>query len=149
MSNSDLELAKAEIDILKICQHPNIIKIHEIFENKEFFFIVMELCEGGDLFAYLEKKRFRISESEAAEFIHKILAAVYYLHEYGIIHRDLKPENMLLTSKDDFAELKLADFGLSKIIGPKDSCMESFGTLVLLLLITVLCCSRSTAGYAL
>lgn len=56
----------------------------------------------------------------AKTFIHKIATALYYLHSYGIAYRDLKPENILMTSKEDTADLRLADFGLSKIIGPNE-----------------------------
>ena len=56
-------------------------------------------------------------------------AAVYYIHSYGIAHRDLKPENVLMTSNDEKADLRILDFGLSKIIGPDEKCTEPYGTL--------------------
>lgn len=90
----------------------------------------MELCKGGDLFDYLQARKFNIPEKRAAELTQKILCAIYYLHSYGIIHRDLKPENILMSSKDDNADLKILDFGLSKIIGPGNKCNEPLGTLV-------------------
>lgn len=102
----------------------------------------MENCSGGDLFSYIEKRGFRLQESKAASLIHKLCTAVYYLHSYGIAHRDLKPENILMTDNTDDADIRLLDFGLSKIIGPTDFCTEPFGTLVSNLLILVLCSSR-------
>jgi len=129
MTNTDLELARTEIEILKVCQHPNIIKIYDVFENNDSFYIFMEYCDGGDLFTRLEKTKFKIPEKKAANYIHQILAAIFYLHEYGITHRDLKPENILMSDKTDDAELKLIDFGLSKIIGPNETCTEPYGTL--------------------
>lgn len=90
----------------------------------------MEYCSGGDLFSYIEKRGFKLSEPRAAALIHKLSAAVFYLHSYGIAHRDLKPENILMTDNTDEADLKLLDFGLSKIIGPSETCSEPFGTLV-------------------
>jgi serine/threonine protein kinase len=90
----------------------------------------MEYCAGGDLFSYIEKRGFKVSEPRAANLIHKLSAAVYYLHSYGIAHRDLKPENILMTDNTEEADLKLLDFGLSKIIGPSETCSEPFGTLV-------------------
>jgi hypothetical protein len=146
MSNQDLELVKTEIDILKICQHPNIIRLFDIFENNEFIYIIMEFCSGGDLFSYIEKRGFRLSEPRAAELIHKLSAAVYYLHSYGITHRDLKPENILMTDNTDDADMRLLDFGLSKIIGPGETCIEPFGTLVCIIYIynfIVVCSSGS------
>ena len=89
----------------------------------------MEYCEGGDLFYYLEKRKFKIPEKRAAEIIHKLCTAVYFLHEYGVVHRDLKPENILMVNEQDDADIKLMDFGLSKIMGPNEYCHDSFGTL--------------------
>ena len=97
----------------------------------------MEHCPGGDFFVYLQKRGFRLSETRAAEIIHKIAAAVFYLHNYGIAHRDLKPENILMTDSSDEADLRLVDFGLSKIIGPNETCMEPYGTLVINILILI------------
>ena len=89
----------------------------------------MEFCSGGDLFTYLEKRGFKISEEKAALLIHKLSTAVFYLHSYGIAHRDLKPENILMTDNTDNADIRLLDFGLSKIIGPNETCKEPYGTL--------------------
>ncbi len=130
MSNQDLELVRTEIEILKICQHPNIITLYDIFENIEHIYIIMEFCGGGDLFSYIEKRGFKVSEARAAELIHKLSTAVYYLHSYGIAHRDLKPENILMTDESETADMRLVDFGLSKIVGPNELCTEPFGTLV-------------------
>ena len=90
----------------------------------------MELCSGGDLFSYLEKRSFSISETRAAELTHSLATAIFYLHSYGITHRDLKPENILITEDTDKGDVRLVDFGLSKIIGPHETCDEPFGTLV-------------------
>lgn len=89
----------------------------------------MEYCSGGDLFSYIEKRGFRLAEPRAASIIHKLSAACYYLHSYGIAHRDLKPENILMTDNTDEADMRMLDFGLSKIIGPSEFCTEPFGTL--------------------
>lgn len=93
---------------------------------------VMEYCGGGDMFNYLSKRGFALPEPRAAVIIHKLAAAVFYLHSYGIAHRDLKPENILMTDETDQAELKILDFGLSKIIGPKELATEPYGTLVII-----------------
>jgi serine/threonine protein kinase len=68
-------------------------------------------------------------EIRACQIFHKLCTAVYYLHSYGIFHRDLKPENILMTDNSDFADIKLVDFGLGKIIGPNETCRETYGTL--------------------
>lgn len=70
MTVQDLELQKREIEILKICQHPHIIRLLDVFENNDYIYIVMECLNGGDLFTYLEKRKFSITESRAKELAH-------------------------------------------------------------------------------
>ena len=129
MSVQDLELAKTEIDILKVSQHPNIIKLYDVLHTVDYIYIVMEYCGGGDLFSYIEQRGYKLPEPRACEIIHKLSMAIYYIHSYGIVHRDLKPENILMTDKSETADIRLLDFGLSKIIGPGEKCNEPFGTL--------------------
>ena len=130
MDSSDIELMRTEIEILKICQHPNIIRLYDIFENIDYIYIIMEYCPGGDLFSYLEQRKFKISEERAAIIMNKICEAVFYFQLYfGVIHRDLKPENVLLTSSSDDSDIRILDFGLSKISTPNEKCTEPYGTL--------------------
>ena len=129
MDSSDLELVRTEIEILKICQHPYIIKLYDIFENIDYIYIIMEYCPGGDLFSYLQKRNFILGEEKVAIIMYKLCKAVFYVHSYGIAHRDIKPENVLLTSDDENADIRLLDFGLSKIVGPGQKCTEPYGTL--------------------
>ena len=129
MEEKDLELLRTEVEILKICQHPYIIKLYEIFENVDYYYIIMEYCSGGDLFSYLENKDFVISEDLTCKIMHKLCTAVYYIHSYGITHRDLKPENILIANDKDPSDIRILDFGLSKIIGPDEKCTEPYGTL--------------------
>ena len=129
MTPQDVELVKQEIEILKMSQHPNLIKMLDVFENMEHIYIVMELLEGGDLFSYLEKRKFRIPEQRASRIVHSLAAGLYYLHSYGIVHRDMKPENVLMISKGEDSDVKIVDFGLSKMVGPAQLCTEPFGTL--------------------
>jgi len=124
----DIQQLKSELDILKIAKHPNIIKLYDVFENEKLIYIIMEYCPGGDLFSYIEKRGFKLKEERAAEIIHKLCTAVYFLHQYGVVHRDLKPENILMTDDTDKADIRLVDFGLGKIIGPGELCTEPFGT---------------------
>ena len=124
----DYEQIKSEIDILKIAKHPNIIKLYDVFENEKYIYIIMEYCPGGDLFSYIEKRNFKLKEERAAEIIHKLSTAVYFLHQYGIVHRDLKPENILMMDQTDNADIRLIDFGLGKMLGPGEKCDDPFGT---------------------
>ena len=70
MTVSDVELQRREIEILKMCQHPHIIRLLDIFENQDYIYIVMESLSGGDLFTYLEKRNFSIPEKRAKELSH-------------------------------------------------------------------------------
>lgn len=89
----------------------------------------MENLSGGDLFTYLEKRKFTITEQRAKALSHQIATALYYLHSFGVAHRDLKPENILMVDNSEVSDLKIVDFGLSKIIGPNETSLDPFGTL--------------------
>ena len=126
---SDIELVRNEIDIMKLCYHPNVIHLLDHFENGEYIFIVMEYIKGGSLTDYLKKNEFDFSEKRAAEIIYQLAKGLKYLHKYGIIHRDLKPDNIMLTEASDKGNVKIMDFGLSKILGKKEKSTDGFGTL--------------------
>ena len=129
VTENDLVTVRREIEVMRICQHPNIVSIIDTFENSDYIYIVLELLKGEDLFFYLSKRNFEIKENRARSLIHLITTALYYIHSYGIIHRDIKLENILMTNSSDFGEPKLIDFGFSKMIGPNEYCSEPFGTL--------------------
>ena len=106
---SRLDAIRREISILFSLDHPNIVRLYEVYEENHYFHLVTEYCSGGELFDLLVAKG-HYQEAEAAELMRKILSAVAYLHGHGICHRDLKPENFMFES----GELKLIDFGLSR-----------------------------------
>ena len=126
---SDIELVRTEIDIMKLCHHPNVVHLLDHFENAEYIFIVMEYIRGGRLTDYMKEKKFHFTEKRVAEIIYEIALGVKYLHKYGIIHRDLKPDNIMLTESNDKGHIKIMDFGLSKILGKKEKTSDGFGTL--------------------
>jgi len=113
---ADLSRLKTEIDILKQVSHPNIIFMKDLFETQEVVAIVTELVTGGELFDKIVEQG-NYSERDASILVAKMVSAIDYLHNKGIVHRDLKPENLLLKSSEDLTEVKIADFGLSKIVG--------------------------------
>ena len=90
----------------------------------------MEKCKGGDLYQYLSKRSWAISEDVVKKLTHQIVTALYYLHSHGIVHGDVKLENILMT--DDLGEInvKLADFGFSKVLGPNETRSSDMGTFV-------------------
>ena len=130
LQEEELEMLHNEIEILKLSQHPHIIELLDIFENEEHLQLVLSYMEGGDLFDYQKNRLFCLPDRLASSIAHKLAAAIYYLHSFGITHRDLKPENILMSDLTADANLKLADFGLSKALGPNEKANEFFGTLV-------------------
>lgn len=101
-----------EFEILKSLDHPNIVRLYEMYVDDKNFFLISEYCEGGELFDRIKKAKC-FSEEIVAKYMLQILSAVCYCHEKGIVHRDLKPENILFTSKENDDQLKLIDFGVS------------------------------------
>lgn len=89
--------------------HPNIAKLYEVYDQKTYYVMVMELCEGGELFEWIVNEK--VGEPEGIVITKQILSALNYMHTQGIVHRDIKPENMLFDKKTMF--LKLIDFGIS------------------------------------
>ena len=102
---------------MRKCSHPSLIKIYEVYESENSIYMVLELLEGGELFARLASKVF-YDEEKIAKLIGNLLSALDHLHKKNIMHRDLKPENILLKSKDNDTDIVIADFGLSTEIGP-------------------------------
>ncbi|KAJ5073050.1 checkpoint kinase [Anaeramoeba ignava] len=109
-------------------RHPSVVIAKDIFDSPNFLYLVLELCVGGDLFDRISAKE-RYNEEESRIVFEKIISAIKYLHRKGIVHRDLKPENILLISKDSDTDIKIVDFGLSRIITQKDKFNSFTGTL--------------------
>lgn len=113
LSRTEKLMLFTEIENLRTLEHPNILQMYESFEDDVNFYIVTELCEGGELFDEIER-RGRFSEKDAIEVMRALMAAINYCHTNNIMHRDLKPENILLESKRDYSQIKIIDFGASK-----------------------------------
>ncbi|XP_054645788.1 calcium/calmodulin-dependent protein kinase type IV [Dunckerocampus dactyliophorus] len=123
----DKKIVRTEIGVLLRLSHPNIIQLKEIFETDTDISLVLELVTGGELFDRIVERGY-YSERDAAHVIKQILEAVAYLHENGVVHRDLKPENLLYADLSLDAPLKIADFGLSKIIDDQVTMKTVCGT---------------------
>lgn len=100
-----------EYAVLSSFDHPQIIKIYETFEDSENFFMVLDFCEGGELFRRLEREG-NFKESDARTLFSQMVNIIKYCHENQVAHRDLKPENFLLINNKSL-DLMLIDFGLS------------------------------------
>ena len=117
-TNLDSDYLNKEVNILKSLDNPRIMKIYDILDNTEYFFIFMELIEGGNLKdliikRYLDKNVYLFRDSECSQIMKGIFEALNYLHKNNIIHRDIKPENILFKTRDDLNSVILCDFGLS------------------------------------
>jgi len=123
----DLHRLATEMQVLKSVDHPNIIKLKDIFETDSMLYIVTEVVTGGELFDRIVDKG-SYCERDTAVLIRKLVSALEYLHSKNIVHRDLKPENLLLKSLEEDTEIKLADFGLSKVLGQEVMMQTACGT---------------------
>jgi calcium-dependent protein kinase len=102
-----------EISILKMLDHPNIIRLFECYYDNNYYYMIEEYCSGGDLYDYIKRQR-NFSEKKAASIINQLLSATNHLHSLKIIHRDLKPENIVfIETKSNDIFIKLIDFGTS------------------------------------
>ena len=120
---NNIEIFRNEINIMSKCDHPNIIKLYEIYEDPRYIDLIMEQCIGGTLFDKLikrmQEKEETFSEKEAANILKQIITAVSYCHNQGICHRDLKMENVLFLNNQVNSPIKIIDFGLSQCIEKK------------------------------
>ncbi|XP_076844047.1 serine/threonine-protein kinase BRSK1 isoform X1 [Brachyhypopomus gauderio] len=120
LSESVLMKVEREIAILKLIEHPHVLKLHDVYENNKYLYLVLEHVSGGELFDYLVKKG-RLTPKEARKFFRQIISALDFCHIHSICHRDLKPENLLLDEKNN---IRIADFGMASLqVG--DSLLET------------------------
>ena len=107
-----LEKIQREIALMKLVDHPHILKLADFLESPRHFYIVLEYASRGELFDYLVENKV-LSEDVAIRFFRQIIYGLEYLHSLGICHRDLKPENILL---DENLNIKIADFGFARFV---------------------------------
>ncbi|TRY87656.1 hypothetical protein DNTS_013609, partial [Danionella cerebrum] len=109
LNSSSLQKVFREVRIMKLLNHPNIVKLFEVIETEKTLYLIMEYASGGEVFDYLVAHG-RMKEKEARAKFRQIVSAVQYCHQKCIVHRDLKAENLLL---DADMNIKIADFGFS------------------------------------
>jgi len=118
-----------EVNIMLALDHPNIVKLYEIYEDHRFVYLILELCSGGELFDRVVKEG-RLSEKLTALIMHQIFRATHYMHSTGVCHRDLKPENFLLQldAPIEVNTVKVIDFGIAAFIKPDGDFRTKTGT---------------------
>jgi calcium/calmodulin-dependent protein kinase I len=118
-----LHLLEREIKIMKKLKHPHILPLIDVFETKDYIYLVLELVTGGELFDKIVE-RGNYTEKDASDIVRQILEAVQYLHSQGVVHRDLKPENLLCAEvgkeKETRIHIYVADFGLSRVFQDRE-----------------------------
>lgn len=145
MPSASGKLMKNEVKIMKQLKHNNIIMLRDVFETSEKLYIVMELVTGGELLdRILNRKNFYYTERHCSIVMKQVFSAIKYLHDNNIAHRDLKPENLLL---DEAGNVKLADFGLSKVYAQQSIMYTACGTSSYMAPEVIMCKRGATLGY--
>lgn len=124
-----IEDVRREVKILKaLTGHHNLVKFYDACEDNTNVYIVMELCEGGELLDRILARGGKYTEEDAKVVVVQILSIVAFCHLQGVVHRDLKPENFLFTTKEENAQLKAIDFGLSDFVRPDERLNDIVGS---------------------
>ncbi|KAI3922175.1 hypothetical protein MKX01_005864 [Papaver californicum] len=124
-----IEDVRREVKILRaLTGHSNLVQFYDAYEDNENVYIVMELCEGGELLDRILARGGKYTEDDAKAVMVQILNVVSFCHLQGVVHRDLKPENFLFTSKDENSQLKAIDFGLSDFVKPDERLNDIVGS---------------------
>ncbi|KAL7534565.1 hypothetical protein ACHAXR_005952 [Thalassiosira sp. AJA248-18] len=127
LTEEDKLALKDEIQVLNELQHPHIIKLYDVYDEKDFVYLVTEKMMGGELFDRIVSKSF-YNEKEARDVCKILFEAIGFCHQHSVAHRDLKPDNLLLRSKDNDSEIKIADFGFAKKVLTPNSLTTQCGT---------------------
>ncbi|KAE7999583.1 hypothetical protein FH972_003994 [Carpinus fangiana] len=124
-----IEDVRREVKILRaLTGHNNLVQFYDAYEDHDNVYIVMELCEGGELLDRILSRGGKYTEDDAKAVMIQILNVVAFCHLQGVVHRDLKPENFLFMSKDENSQLKAIDFGLSDFVKPDERLNDIVGS---------------------
>jgi len=123
----ELDDIKREVEILESIDHVNVIKLYEVYDEAKKMNLVLELVTGGELLDRIQA-RSSFTEHDAAEVMRTLCSVLVFLHSKKIVHRDLKPENLLYSNPSKDAILKVADFGLSRVMTEGEMQHEAVGT---------------------
>ncbi|XVE87169.1 hypothetical protein DITRI_Ditri18aG0094500 [Diplodiscus trichospermus] len=124
-----IEDVRREVKILRaLSGHNNLVQFYDAYEDRDNVYVVMELCEGGELLDRILSRGGKYTEDDAKAVMIQILNVVAFCHLQGVVHRDLKPENFLFMSKDENSQLKAIDFGLSDFVKPDERLNDIVGS---------------------
>jgi calcium/calmodulin-dependent protein kinase I len=123
LSAQDEAALRSEVEILNSINCAHVVKCVDFFEEESTFYVVLEFLAGGELFDRIVKKTV-YNEAEARDLIRTLLVAIKACHDQHVVHRDLKPENLLLKSKTDDKDVKVADFGFA-VVAEDDHCLST------------------------
>ncbi|XP_008644706.2 CDPK-related kinase 3 [Zea mays] len=124
-----IEDVRREVKILKaLSGHSNLVKFYDACEDALNVYIIMELCEGGELLDRILSRGGRYNEGDAKIIVEQILKVVAFCHLQGVVHRDLKPENFLFSTREEHSPMKIIDFGLSDFIRPDERLNDIVGS---------------------
>jgi serine/threonine protein kinase len=123
-----LEQLQNEIQILKGCEHENILGYRGTFEDGTSYMLVTDYCEGGDFGDKMKERHESLTDEDVGSWLRDVLSAIAYLHARGIVHRDIKPDNFLVLDHSRNSTLRLADFGLATRLSNGSLLREKCGT---------------------
>lgn len=112
LDNFKVKAIANEVGALRQLNHPNVVRLYDMFEDRHAYYFCLELIRGGELFDRIEKKT-NYNEHEARLLCKQILSGIKHCHDHDIVHRDLKPDNLMMLSPDDDVSVKLVDFGFA------------------------------------
>ncbi|CAD8173435.1 unnamed protein product [Paramecium pentaurelia] len=126
ISQNQVEAIKHEVEIMKLINHQYIVRLVESFENRSHIYLVTELIKDGDLYDYVEEKKY-LAEDEAALVLSQLIEALLCIHSMGIVHRDIKPENiMIVLNQNTIKQVKIIDFGFANYLSILNERKENF-----------------------
>lgn len=127
LTHEDEEALKDEIGVLRELKHQHIIRLYDVFDEAQYYYLVTEKMSGGELFDRIVQKSY-YNEKEARDVCKILFDALEYCHVRKVAHRDLKPENLLLLSDHNDSDIKIADFGFAKKVKEPNSLTTQCGT---------------------
>ncbi|XP_076898595.1 CDPK-related kinase 3-like [Bidens hawaiensis] len=124
-----IEDVRREVKLVKsLSEHQHMVQFYDAFEDDQYVYIVMELCEGGELLDRILSRGGRYYENDAKSIVIQMLSVASFTHLQGVVHRDLKPENFLFSTKDEDSLMKVIDFGLSDFVRPDQRLNDIVGS---------------------